>query len=338
MNHCAKYFPAAKKTWVDLERCLRPTFCLCGTMQFTTRTSTTLARSRAKLQPQKRSAIPLVAGATEVSILRDPGVVTPEKLTKEALVELLVANVEYRKGVLVAISKPPGIPITGTESDVTLVSLLPRLGSRLGIKEELHVVKAATKESSGLVLLSTCHTTTKGLEDFFVMARRRKKPVFTYCAVVIGIPDPEAGDIFGYLKLENIRGHNLVVVEKDPSRSNIESRDVKKTQTYYKVLDSSEGCALVQLQPMSAFQSQLQVHATLKLAPILGDHVYSARVGKVLGQPIFLPPEDALPRTQERNRKRQLEKISWNKSSTGWGASLSVQRKKEEGLRSCWRL
>nr|XP_014353249.1 PREDICTED: RNA pseudouridylate synthase domain-containing protein 3 [Latimeria chalumnae] len=36
----------------------------------------------------------------------------------------------------------------------------------------------------------------------------------------------------------------------------------------------------------------------LKLCSILGDHVYSTRVGKVLGVPVPLPVDMALPQTQ----------------------------------------
>lgn len=48
----------------------------------------------------------------------------------------------------------------------------------------------------------------------------------------------------------------------------------------------------------TAFPSQLLVHLTLLLCPALGDHVYSARVGRVLGEPFLLPAGSALPHTQ----------------------------------------
>lgn len=298
MTCFTKYLPAAGRTWVIVVRCLRPPFDRCGTLQSTSVHTATKRMARSGTKPQKQTDKRLVSPVAGGSILKEPGITDLRKLTKDDLVELLASSVVYKKGVLMAVSKPTGLSIAGVEPEDTLLSLLPYLALRLGVSEELHVVKAATKESSGLVLLSSCHTTTKGLEDFFIMSRKSKRPVSTYCAVTIGVPDPEEGEITGALKSENIGDHNLVIPVQYPSRGSLEKKEVKRTRTYYKVLDSSDGRALVQLQPMSSFPSQLQVHATMKLCPILGDHVYSARVGKVLGQPIFLPVEDALPRTQ----------------------------------------
>ncbi|XP_069062348.1 mitochondrial mRNA pseudouridine synthase RPUSD3 [Pleurodeles waltl] len=293
--NCFKYLPAAGRTWVIVVRCLRHSFGSSGTLQSTSAHTATnrISKNATKLQTDKRLVSPVVSS----SILKEPGITDLRKLTKDDLVELLANSVVYKEGVLVAVNKPPGLSIAGMQSEATLLSFLPDLAVRLGVSEELHVVKAATKESSGLVLLSSSHTTTKELEEFFIMSRKSKRPVSTYCAVTIGVPDPE-GEITVALKAETIGDHNLVIPVKYPSRGSLEKKEVKRTKTYYKVLNSSDGCALVQLQPMSAFQSQLQVHATMKLCPILGDHVYSARVGKVLGQPIFLPVEYALPRTQ----------------------------------------
>uniref|UniRef100_A0ACB8EGH8 Uncharacterized protein n=1 Tax=Sphaerodactylus townsendi TaxID=933632 RepID=A0ACB8EGH8_9SAUR len=49
---------------------------------------------------------------------------------------------------------------------------------------------------------------------------------------------------------------------------------------------------------LAAFPCQLLVHLSLILSPVLGDHVYSSRVGTVLGEPFLLSSESALPRTQ----------------------------------------
>ncbi|XP_029457020.1 mitochondrial mRNA pseudouridine synthase RPUSD3 [Rhinatrema bivittatum] len=306
MNHISRHLKVASRTRLILTKRWPSLDVLCSSAYCT---SKTWAWYQLESQPKRQPIRPgMRLRERGVSILRDPGVVVVEKLRREDLVELLVKNVVYKKGALVAINKPQGLSITGRQDELTLLTLLPDLCQHLGFSEQLHVVKAAIKESSGLVLLSSCHFITKRIEEFFIQCRRRKKPVATYCAVTVGSPDPSEGDIFTGLKLQHIGGLQLVVPVNNPSRGSLERKEVKKTLTHYRVLNANQGCALVQFQPMTAFQNQIIVHATLKLCPVLGDHLYSARVGKVLGEPIFLPVETVQPRTQVLE-DRMLQKM-----------------------------
>ncbi|KAH0630325.1 hypothetical protein JD844_013255 [Phrynosoma platyrhinos] len=269
--------------------------------------------------------------------------------------------------VLVAISKPPGLSVTGKPGELTLLSLLPDLSQKLGLPQDLQVIRAAGKESSGLVLLSSCPNTIRHVHNFYIQSRRARNPTATYCAITTRIPEASEGEICTGLKLMQVGDFNLVVPVASPSRNSLKRKEVKKTLTHYKVLDSHEGCALLQLQPLTAtyrlssavastsypfspqgrleraqvvsntilhldahyasgllepvqrllcslppppyvclsvslflevFHNQLLVHLTLILSPALGDHVYSSRVGTVLGEPFLLPAESTLPRIQ----------------------------------------
>ncbi|XP_060691099.1 mitochondrial mRNA pseudouridine synthase RPUSD3-like isoform X2 [Hemiscyllium ocellatum] len=231
-----------------------------------------------------------------VSILQDPGVPVIGKLTREDLLEMLATSVVYQENPLIGINKPAGLPITGKEPSFT--SLLPELQQRLHLSKELHIVKASNRDHSGLVLLSTCHQTTKYIENAFIQAGRRKEALTSYCAVTVGIPEPAEGEISVALTKQNIGEHELVVPVFHPTPGNIKRKEAKKAVTRYKVLDAANGCALVQLQPLTTFESVLQVHLTVKLSAVLGDHVYSSRLGKVLGIPFCLPVELAIPRIQ----------------------------------------
>ncbi|KAM9326733.1 mitochondrial mRNA pseudouridine synthase RPUSD3 [Gastrophryne carolinensis] len=245
------------------------------------------------------------------SILRNPGVPNLSKLSKGELCQHLTQNVVYREGPLVAISKPQGLPITGSSEGPSVVSLLPDLQQSLQIQSELHIVKAAPKESSGLVLLSTCHVTTKHFEDFYAQCRKAGRQLTTFCAITLGAPNPEEGEIKIALKEEIIANIKQVIPVWDPSKGSLMRREVKETCTRYKVLHSVEGCSLLQLQPMTVFRDQLLVHCVLRFCPVLGDHTYSARVAKILGQNIYVPFDIALPKTQ-RVEEKLLAKMRYS--------------------------
>ncbi|XP_044520959.1 mitochondrial mRNA pseudouridine synthase RPUSD3 [Gracilinanus agilis] len=226
-----------------------------------------------------------------------PGTLQLETLSHKELTEVMKTAVLYHNGPLVALNKPPGLAVTGKPGELTLLSILPEIGQHLGLSQELHIVRAPGKESSGLVLLSSCPRITKIFQNFFIQSRRVQKPTVTYWAVTVGVPATPKGEIQVALKLDQVRGADLVVPVKTPSRQ-ILKEGVKKTLTHFFVEDSTSDCALVKLQPITAFPSQLLVHMVLQLCPVLGDHVYSARVGSVLGESLLLPVETSMPQTQ----------------------------------------
>ncbi|KAM9592569.1 mitochondrial mRNA pseudouridine synthase RPUSD3 [Trichechus inunguis] len=227
-----------------------------------------------------------------------PGLLRLEDLSREELVDVLRAAVVDQKGPLVTVNKPQGLPVTGKPGDLTLLSVLPELSQSLGLGErELQVVRAPGKDCSGLVLLSSCPQTVSSIQKFFTHSRRVQRPTATYCAITDGIPATSEGKIQAALKLEHIDGVDLVVPVKPPSRKDI-LEGVKRTVSHFRVMATGSGCALVQLQPLTVFPSQLQVHMILQLCPVLGDHTYSARVSTVLGQRFLLPAERTKPQKQ----------------------------------------
>ncbi|XP_060095330.1 mitochondrial mRNA pseudouridine synthase RPUSD3 [Heteronotia binoei] len=237
---------------------------------------------------------PLADGSGGVSIL---GPARP--LSRQALIKLLAASVVHKDGALVAISKPPGLPVTGKpDDDMTLVSLLPDLSQKLGLSQDVRLIKAPGKESSGLVLLSDCQSTIQHCQEFYARCRKARQPEATYCAVTTRVPADSEGEISTGLQLIHKEDSDLVVPVASPSRGSLQKKEVKNTKTCYKVLDSEDQCALVQLQPLTVFPCQLLVHLTLILSPALGDHMYSSRVGAVLEEPFLLPAETTPPRTQ----------------------------------------
>ncbi|NXX79671.1 RUSD3 synthase, partial [Urocolius indicus] len=208
-------------------------------------------------------------------------------------------------GALVALSKPPGLPVVGNSGELSLAALLPSLRRRLGLSAELHVVKAPARECSGLVLLSGCHRATERLQQFFSDARRKGQYPATYRAVTVGVPAEAEGEVRAWLCWQRHGDAAAVVPVPAPGRNSLARKEVKSTLTRYRVLGAAGGCALLQLQPRTAFPEQLPVHLTLLLCPALGDHEHSSRVGRVLGVPFLLPPEAAPARTQVLDEELQ---------------------------------
>ncbi|NXN73570.1 RUSD3 synthase, partial [Himantopus himantopus] len=226
-------------------------------------------------------------------------------------------------GALLALNKPPGLPVLGRPGELSLAALLPALRRRLGLTAELHVVKAPARNCSGLVLLSSCHRTTEQIQRFFTDAYRRGQYPATYRAVTVGVPAEAEGEIRtglcwqrqgdtavvrrcrGGWRRRGCPGEGVlravllqVVPVPAPGRHSLARKEVKRTLTRYRVLGVAGGFALLQLQPRTAFPEQLPVHLTLLLCPALGDHEHSSRVGRVLGVPFLLSPEAAPTRTQ----------------------------------------
>ncbi|KAM6413913.1 LOW QUALITY PROTEIN: mitochondrial mRNA pseudouridine synthase RPUSD3 [Rhynochetos jubatus] len=227
---------------------------------------------------------------------RAPGRGRP--LGPEETLGLLEAAVVHREGALLALNKPPGLPVLGRPGELSLSVLLPALARRLRLPAGLHVVKAPARECSGLVLLSGCPRATERLQRFFTAARRGGRFPATYRAVTVGVPAEAEGEIRTGLRWES-RGDAAVVVPVPvPGRRSPARTEVKSTLTRYRVLGAAGGCALLQLQPRTAFPEQLPVHLTLLLCPALGDHAHAARVGRVLGVPFLLPPPAAPARAQ----------------------------------------
>ncbi|KAM6059349.1 mitochondrial mRNA pseudouridine synthase RPUSD3 isoform 2-T2 [Theristicus caerulescens] len=170
-------------------------------------------------------------------------------LGPEETLGLLEASVVQREGALLALSKPPGLPVLGRPGELSLVMLLPALRRRLGLPAELHVVKAPARECSGLVLLSGCHRATEQLQRFFTNARRRGQYPATYHAVTVGVPAEAEGEIRTGLCWQRQGDTAAVVPVPAPGRRSLARKEVKSTLTRYRVLGAAGGCALLQLQP-----------------------------------------------------------------------------------------
>uniref|UniRef100_UPI00358E62BF mitochondrial mRNA pseudouridine synthase RPUSD3 isoform X1 n=2 Tax=Myxine glutinosa TaxID=7769 RepID=UPI00358E62BF len=220
--------------------------------------------------------------------------------SREDVLAHLVKNVLFRKGPLIALNKPIGLPLHDMEDDqVNVTSLLNDLAHMLSASPDLHIVKSAPKEQSGVLLLSECYENSQKLQVAFKQARKQRQLLHTYWAVVIGIPNPPEGHISIALSEQLIGSHRLMVPVMKPSKGNLLKKEARKTYSSYQVRQEGKGYCLLEMSPLTAQKHQLQVHVTKLLCAVLGDRMYGGRVRNILGHSTPIDPEIALQTPQE---------------------------------------
>ncbi|XP_071478426.1 mitochondrial mRNA pseudouridine synthase RPUSD3-like [Diadema antillarum] len=199
---------------------------------------------------------------------------------------------------IIALNKPPGLPVAGKkggEDDPAQVpsisSLMPHIVDLLD-SPAAEIAVGVEKEMSGLVLLGEDRITAQEISAKFQEARRKRVFLRTYKSIVCGVPEPKEGVLKMYLGDDVIHGKRMTVVHHDPSQKKINQGLVWSAETNYKVVSENRelGCALLELQPLRVRRHQLQVQLAAKLCPVLGDHTYSHQVQTILGEPMLIDP------------------------------------------------
>ncbi|CAH1265154.1 RPUSD3 [Branchiostoma lanceolatum] len=233
-----------------------------------------------------------------------------DKLTKKQLLgRIQNRGIVYDDGHIVAINKLAGLPVQGQNPEqLSLNSLLPELGAALEAPD-LSIVKPLDWHLSGIVLLARTPEARAEVFNVTKAATQRNKFYRKYWGVVIGTLDSPEGEIKCHLAQQKIGDHTMTVPVLNPTQAAVRRKEARNCLTRYKVLSQGQGYALVQLEPRQMFVDQLQVHLSTKLCSILGDHVYSSRVGSVAGMPALMEPTNVSPRTQ-RVPKDILKKMN----------------------------
>ncbi|KAG7244434.1 hypothetical protein INR49_029878 [Caranx melampygus] len=132
----------------------------------------------------------------------------------------------------------------------------------------------AGEEATGVLLLARSEETVEHILNLHRNNQVHRK----FWVVTVGVPVPSEGVV------------DIPIIEREVTGL---------SHTTIRVLDSSSGCSLVELQPLTGVKHQMRVHMSLALAcPILGDHKYS-HWSKLAPQKL---PE------------RVLESLDWNRA------------------------
>jgi 23S rRNA pseudouridine955/2504/2580 synthase len=187
----------------------------------------------------------------------------------QALRELVL----YRDEAVIALDKPAGLAVQGgTKTTHHLDAMLDAL--RFGSGERPRLVHRLDRDTSGVLLLARTAAAAKALTASF----RARDTVKLYWAIVIGLPEPDMGEIDLPLAKGGRPGGERVRPDED---------DGQRAVTRYAVIEAAgRRAAWLGLRPLTGRTHQLRAHMAAIGKPILGD-------GKYGGAEAFLPGLDA---------------------------------------------
>jgi 23S rRNA pseudouridine955/2504/2580 synthase len=216
------------------------------------------AEAATRLAPGQAVRIPPLPAAPQPAA-PPPAAIDP--LVQKDLQRLVL----YRDDQIIAINKPPGLPVQGGPGITHhLDALLDAL--RFGAPDRPRLVHRLDRDTSGVLLLARTPGAAAKLAALF----RGRDIDKTYWAVTARRPMPPEGRID--LPLQRITGgrgeRTAIAAPGDP--------DAARAVTDYRTLDhAGEKLAWLELHPRTGRTHQLRVHCVAIRAPILGDVKYA---------------------------------------------------------------
>ncbi|XP_041805452.1 mitochondrial RNA pseudouridine synthase rpusd4-like [Chelmon rostratus] len=204
------------------------------------------------------------------------------------LAKHLHRSVLYQDKDVVVINKPYGVPVKDGSGVTSISSVLPVLskimaGMKIKSDSQLLTCLGLEKEISGALLLAR----SEEVVEHVLNLDRNNQVQRKYWVVTVGVPVPSEGVIDIPIIEREVTGPqpHYKMALSPLFRTNDAGDGVTKVRSHrqahpavtkYRVLDSSNGCSLVELQPFTGAKHQMRVHMAFALScPILGDHKYS---------------------------------------------------------------
>ncbi len=201
-----------------------------------------------------------------------PDQTAPPRRITDADAKMIRACVIYRDDHIIALNKPPGLPVQGGSKQSRHVDGLSE-ALRFDMEEKPKLVHRLDKDTSGVLLLARTRLAAKGLTAAF----RHRNTQKIYWAAVAGVPTPRKGIIkYGLVKAP---GHGKS--GEGEKMHCLHPRDVEATYgakhatTYYAVIEAAAPrTAWVALMPVTGRTHQLRAHMAELGHPIVGDGKY----------------------------------------------------------------
>uniref|UniRef100_A0A671T544 Pseudouridylate synthase RPUSD4, mitochondrial n=1 Tax=Sinocyclocheilus anshuiensis TaxID=1608454 RepID=A0A671T544_9TELE len=246
------------------------------------------------------------------------------------LAKALFRGILYQDKNIIAINKPYGVPLHNVDgirnSIVECLPLLAKITDGMQAGSQLHLCHSLEKENTGVLILAKTEEAAEHVQtlirshnverkyffcllitDSLVPAYLKHNPICFARAVTVGVPVPSEGVIDIPIIEKEVTGPQphfkmglsplFKVSEEGDGVTRVRSHwQAQSAVTQYRVLDSTSGCSLVELQPVTGVKNQLRVHMALALTcTILGDHKYAhwnklaPQLGLVQSKTRYLP-------------------------------------------------